>query len=310
MTARGLLPARFLFNPSSGRPEESAQQLADILAEMRHHRIRPEIFVVRPNSRLGVVVQNAIRRGVKLIVVAGGDGTVDSVAGAMVGSAATLGIIPTGTRNNVALSLGVPDGIPEAVALLRGGRRLRIDVGQVQCGRAKRWFLEAAALGLLSDLYPSADDIQHGELAQIGELLSTFVSATPSRLKVIVDGRHQLDSTAHMVLIANMPFLGPHFQVAQNVSFQDGRLDLFLFTEMGKLDLIAYIMQSTDGGAEEARIHHHQVKHLIIESTPPMAMLADGVPYGPGRVTARIHPRALTVIAGAERGASRSATAR
>ena len=304
--ARRPLRARLLFNASSGRPEESSQQLADILAEMQRQQILPEVYTVSPTSRIRAVVQNAIRRDFKLVVVAGGDGTVDSVAGAMVGSSTILGVIPTGTRNNMALSLGIPSGIPEAVALLRQGRRLRIDVGQVQTGRVSRWFMEAASVGLLSDLYPLADGIQHGQLAQIGELLSAFVSAAPSRLKVMLDGRSPLDSTAHMVLISNMPFLGPNFQVAPGVSFQDGRLDVFIYSDMGKLDLISYVMQSTGGGAIDDRIKHHSVKQVTIESDPPMAVLADGVPLGQGRVTALVRPRALTVMAGPEPVASPS----
>ncbi len=296
--ARRLLRARLLFNASSGRPEESSKQLADILTEMQRQGIVPDVYAVRPNSRLGAVVRNTLRQGFKLVVVAGGDGTIDGVAGAMVGSSATLGIIPTGTRNNMALSLGIPSGIPEAVALLRQGRRLKIDVGQIQIDRATRWFLEAATLGLLSDLYPLADDLQHGQLAQIGELLSTFIAAAPSHLKVVLDGHRQVDSTAHMVLISNMPYLGPNFQVAPGVSFQDGRLDIFIYAGMGKLDLMSYVMQSTGGGAADDRIQHHRVKQVTIDSEPRMAVLADGVPLGQGRVTVLVHPRALSVMAG------------
>jgi diacylglycerol kinase (ATP) len=296
--SRRLLRARLLFNASSGPPDESAQQLADILAEMRRYQIVPEVYTVGPTSRVGALVQNAIQRGYRLIVVAGGDGTIDSVAGAMVSRPATLGIIPTGTRNNMALSLGIPHDIPQAVALLRQGRRLKVDIGQVQTGKVRHWFTEAASLGLLSDLYPLADGIQHGQLAQIGELLSTFVSAAPSRLKIVLDGRAQPDSTAHLVLISNMPFLGPNFQVAPGVSFLDGRLNVFIFCDMGKLDLIGYVMQSGGGGASDTRIQHHRVRRVTIESDPPMAVLADGLPLGQGQVIAVVRPRALSVMAG------------
>ncbi len=109
-------------------------------------------------------MRNAVKSGIKLIVAAGGDGTIDSVAGAIVGSDAALGIIPTGTRNNVAFNLGIPMDIEKSVALLRWGRRAKIGVGQVHCGHSRHWFLEAVSLGLISDLYPLADDIQHGNL--------------------------------------------------------------------------------------------------------------------------------------------------
>jgi diacylglycerol kinase family enzyme len=62
------------------------------------------------------VVQNALEDGIRMFVVCGGDGTIDVMAG----TNATLGIIPTGTQNNVALSLGIPADIPAAVAITGG----------------------------------------------------------------------------------------------------------------------------------------------------------------------------------------------
>ncbi|MGC1378058.1 MAG: diacylglycerol kinase family protein, partial [Anaerolineales bacterium] len=89
------LRAKLIFNAGSGRPEESPHQLASILSEMQDQQILPEVYTTRPDSSLEDVVHHAIKSGIKLIVVAGGDGTIDSVVGAMVGKDATLGIIPT-----------------------------------------------------------------------------------------------------------------------------------------------------------------------------------------------------------------------
>ena len=293
------LRAKLIFNAGSGRPEESPQQLASILSEMQDKQILPEVFTVRPDSQLETVVHDAIKSGIKLIVVAGGDGTIDSIVGAMIGSDATLGIIPTGTRNNVAFNLGITGDIANSVALLRQGRRLKIDVGQVHYGHSRHWFLEVAALGLLTDIYPLADDIQHGKLTMIGELLSTFVSATPSRLRMIYDGHRQLDTTAHMMVISNMPYLGPHFQISPNVSFKDGRLDLFTFSDMSKLNMISYAMLSQIGHFEDIGIKHYRVKHVKIRSNPRMPVLADGQQLGEGALSVHVHAHALTVMAGA-----------
>src|SRR5512138_812900 len=152
------LRAKLIFNAISGRPQESPQQLAEILDEMQDQNITPEVFMVRPDSDVEQAVRTAIRSGIRLIAVAGGDGTIDSVAGAMIGQPATLGIIPTGTRNNLAFNLGVPEAVREAVELLRTGRRLKIDVGSIRTKKQSRWFVEAASLGLISDLYPAADE--------------------------------------------------------------------------------------------------------------------------------------------------------
>ena len=293
------LRAKLIFNAISGRSEESPHQLAEILNEMQSQNILPEVYMVRPDSQVEAVVHSAIKGGIKLVVVAGGDGTIDSVVGAMIGRSATLGIIPIGTRNNLAYNLGIPSTIGDAVALLREGRRLKIDVGKIRHGRASRWFLEDATLGLLSDIYPFADSVQHGDLTQIGNLLSTVVSSTPSRLRMILEGRKRIDMSAYMVLIANMPYIGPRFQISPDVSWNDNRLDVFVFSDMSKLDLISYAMQSTNGAVEDARIKHYRVKRLKIHSDPPMPVLADGMLLDPGPVTAQVHPRALAIMGGA-----------
>lgn len=294
------LRAKLIFNPGSGQPGESPQQLVSILSEMQVQQILPEVYITTPDSLLEEVVQHAIKSGIKLIVVAGGDGTIDSVIGAMVGKDATLGIIPTGTRNNVAFNLGITGDIPNCVALLRQGRRLKIDVGRVHCGHTRHWFLEGVALGLISDLYPMADGIQHGDLGQIGGLLSTLVSATPSNLKINLDGHQHLATTAHMMLVSNMPFIGPHFQISPNVSFKDSHLDVFTFSDMGKLGMLSFAMLSRGGPLEDSGIKHYRARHVTIVSDPQMPVLADGTLLSQGSLSIHVHPRALTVMAGAE----------
>ena len=73
--------AKLIYNATAGRTEESPQQLADILTEMQSRNILPEVFMVHPDSQIEAVVRSAIRGASTLIVVAGGDGTIDSVAG-------------------------------------------------------------------------------------------------------------------------------------------------------------------------------------------------------------------------------------
>jgi diacylglycerol kinase (ATP) len=147
------IPAKLIFNPSSGRPDQSPAQLSEILSEMQAWHIRPEVTIVRPGSRLETVAEDAVRRGIRLVVVAGGDGTIDAVAAVLAGASAVLGVIPTGTRNNIALSLAIPlNDIPEAVAILRRGRRILLDVGCAHSGSVERPFLEAATVGLISAL--------------------------------------------------------------------------------------------------------------------------------------------------------------
>src|ERR1700694_1560811 len=120
---------KLIFNPMSGSVASSPDQLLAIVTALQALNYLPEVFLVQPECDLNAVVKDALGRGLRLFVVCGGDGTIDSVAGVLAGTRGTLAIVPAGTRNNVAFSLGIPDDPAAAVGLLRSGRRLKIDVG-------------------------------------------------------------------------------------------------------------------------------------------------------------------------------------
>ncbi len=288
--------AILIFNPASGNPAESATQLLELLRQLQTVRIQAQVLVVQPQMRLGALARRAVRDGAKMVIVSGGDGTIENVALGLVGSSTTLGIIPTGTRNNLARSLGIPtNNLAGAVALLRKGRRLKIDVGQVRRGQLSRYFLEAGAVGLASALFPSADDIQHGDLGKIAEFISTLVSAAPSEIRLRFDHhRHEIITHAHLVIVANMPFMGANFQIAPDVLFDDRRLDVFVYSELSKRDLIGQAMRSMN----DERIQRFRVKSIEIRAIPPMPVMADGVSVGDGPVTLTVQPHSLAIMAG------------
>lgn len=301
------LKAKLIFNATSGRADQSPALLVEILTEMQKLNIVPEVYMVRPESQLTKVVASAVRRGIKLIVVCGGDGTIDSTVGGMVGTHATLGVIPVGTQNNTARSLGVSiDDIPKAVELLRHGERIRLDVGYARCGRTGRWFLESSTVGLISALFPAADDIQHGNLARIGDLLSTLVSSTPADFHIELDhGREKIDTFAHVSLISNMPYLGAQFRVAPDIAYDDGLFNVLVYSNMNKMDLIEYAVQQVAGGIpEDPRVKHYHASYIRIHTNPSMPVMADGFMIGEGALTVRAVPSSLVVMANPESIAS------
>lgn len=290
---------QLIFNPVSGASGNAPAQLMAILTEMQAWNMIPEVLLVDPNVELAGPVHDALRRGIRMFVVCGGDGTVDTVAGALAGTRATLGVIPTGTRNNVALSLHIPGDIPSAVALLRTGLRTRVDLGQATCGAIRRYFLEACSVGLLSALFPAADDIQHGNLARVGDLLSTLVNFPTAEMHLVLDRRQEVHALAHIVLIGNMPYVGPNYQITSSLdSHTDGLLEVLVFANLSKLDLIGNVVPFTGAGLEDPRIQRYLVRQIRINTTPPMPVLIDGFPLGEGPLQVSIHPRSLAVIAG------------
>jgi diacylglycerol kinase family enzyme len=158
--------------------------------------------------------------------------------------------------------------------------------------------LEAGVIGLASALYPSADDIQHGDLGKIAEFISTLVSAAPSEIRLRVDHhRKEIVTHAHLVIVANMPFMGANFQIAPDVSFDDRHLDVLVYSDLSKRDLIGQAMQSPTT-APDARIQRFCAKTIAITTNPAMPVMADGVFLGEGSVTVMLHPHRLRVMAG------------
>lgn len=292
------LPAKLIFNPGSGAVAASPTQLLSIITEMQAWNILPEVFLVGSDCDLKGAIADALRRHIRLFVVSGGDGTLDSVAGELLGKRAVLGHIPTGTRNNVAASLGIPSDLPGAVALLRTGTRARVDVGVVQQGDLEHVFLENCSIGLLSALFPAADDVQHGNLARIGDFLTTLMSATYSTMRLQLDRKRKIEVQGHGVLINNMPFIGPRYQVGPAGAYNDGVFDMLVFADISKLALFTDAIQLSASELEAARIQRYHTKRLVIETDPPMPAMADDFPLNSGTLTVKIKPRALTLVTG------------
>jgi len=299
-TNKRRMRAKLIFNPGSGVAGESPVQLMDVISAMQAWKLVPEAFLVEPGCDLPAVVQKALDDGIRLFVVCGGDGTIDVMAGTLAGTPATLGIIPTGTQNNVALSLGIPADIPAAIAILRTGRRIKVDMGLATCGEIKRLFLEVCSVGLLSALFPAADDIQHGNLTRIGDFLATLVASPPAEMRLMLDGKRKIKTVCHVVVVSNMPYIGPHFQVGTPASINDGLLDVLLFADLSKMDLLGYAFQAVraDGGPEDERIQHYHVRRVDIDTNPAMPVMADGLSLGEGPLRISVQRHALAVMVG------------
>jgi diacylglycerol kinase family enzyme len=289
---------KLIFNPVSGANKESPLQLMDVIKEMQAWKLVPEPYLTEPDTDYSAIVQDAFEQGIRTFVVCGGDGTVSAVARAMIGTPATLGIIPNGTQNNIALSLGIQTDTKTAVSILRTGRRIKADVGMVTCGEDTTPFIELCSVGLFSALFSSGDDIQHGDISRIGEFITTLTTSAPSKIHLLLDKKQETESLGHVVMIANMPYVGRHYQIGAGDSFSDGFLDVLLCAEIPKLDLmLGYILKLPEA-ADDPRIKHFRVRNVVIDAEPAMPVMADGItlPQGPVKIGIRRH--ALTVMAG------------
>jgi YegS/Rv2252/BmrU family lipid kinase len=289
------IPAEVIFNPGAGNVEESPAALSKILLELQKADIAPEVHIVTPETDIDSVLKRALRQDRNLIIVCGGDGTIDHTINALAGSNATLGVIPKGTRNNLALSLGIPFDVRDAIEVIRTGDISSIDLGLARCGEQRHHFLEFGSIGLASALFPSSDDLQKGNLLRLPEWLDTFIRFPLMRMQIETDDQH-LEASGHMAAILNLPYAGANFMLSPEISCSDGLLDLFIFSDMSKIDIITYAAQAVTGAPSDPRVQHYRVKKAHIATDIESPVMADGIPLGQGELDISIEPGSLNVI--------------
>ncbi len=288
---------KLLFNSTAKEEDGAADLLMDILTELQQWSFSPEVYLLQPKDDMSAIIRTCVSMGFEMLVVCGGDGTVSSVAKHLIGTNVTLGIIPTGTQNNIAFSLGIPNDIIGSIAVLKNGIRTKIDVGMATCDKKTMPFIEICSVGLFSALFPSGDDIQHGRLERIGDFLSTLADCPPSDIRLRLDDRQEIVKPGHVVIVSNMPYAGCHYQVGCADSFCDGLLDVLFFSNVSKLDLMGYAIKGPRLSAEEdPRIEHFRVLKVEIDATPPMQVMADGSELGSGRVQIHLHRHMIFVM--------------
>jgi len=134
-----------LLNPRAGKQNATpARQVADAL---RAAGADVDIRLAE-GPAIAREAADAVRRGSRVVVAAGGDGTVSGVAGALAGTDAALGMLPLGTLNHFAKDLGIPTDLGEAARVIVAGRARRVDVGEVN----GRLFVNNASIGMYARL--------------------------------------------------------------------------------------------------------------------------------------------------------------
>lgn len=289
---------KVIFNPRAGMSRRPRAEAGDVAAALRALGFEPDVCIVGPGLRVQDAATEALARGFLLFAVCGGDGTVTAAAGVLAGTGATLAIIPTGSQNNMALSMGIPEEIAPAAALLATGRRTGVDVGMASCSGGSSHFMEICSVGLISALSQSGDAIQHGNLAGLGDFLTTLISSSPAGIELTLDGR-RISGSGHVAFVTNMPYVGFHYRVGRLNAHKDGKLNAHFFDGLTKIDLIKYIAGGVYlGKPEDPRIGHFLAEEVDVAASPAMPVMVDGNVIGESPVHITLMPKALHVMCG------------
>jgi diacylglycerol kinase (ATP) len=291
-----------ILNPTSGistvtdkgmSPEETEKA---ILQGLQAYGIEPEIFYTTPEDTGKGLASRASAGHADLIIAAGGDGTIHAVATGLVGTQSTLGIIPTGTMNNLAHSLNIPDTVPAACVAIANGETRLIDVGKIN----EQVFLEVAGIGLEASLFPAAEEIKKpGLLTTLFGVMSglkTLLSFKPTRIRISFGDRQRRPYEALQVTICNAPFYGMHLELVPNILMDDGLLDVVIYRNFSKLEYMRHAISISQGKRSyQPKLVHRRVKSLRINSDQPLDLQVDGVPEGTTPAQVTVLPAALRV---------------
>ena len=241
-----------IVNAGSGGGNDQA--LVDQLAgHFRAAGLHATIELAHGGDEIVAAVGNAVARRPPLIVAGGGDGTVSTVAGALVDTGIVFGVLPLGTLNHFARDLGVPLELADAVAVLAQGEPGRVDVGEVN----GRIFVNNSGLGLYPDIV-RARERQQKRLGR-GKWLA-FVWAALSALRrypflvvaLVVDGKEVLRKTP-FVFIGNNEYRMEGFAIGERSGMDDGRLSLYVAQRPGRWRLLQLALRAVTGRLRQAR---------------------------------------------------------
>jgi diacylglycerol kinase (ATP) len=298
------LSLRLIYNPEAGERAETKANLKMAMACLEGNGFRVRVDRAKPKTRATALAHKAARRGYKIVVAMGGDGTVEAVMRGLLGTKARLGILPTGLENNIARSLGIPLEVEPACRLIASQNVRPMDVAQVKTPKTG-WvpFFEMVGIGYSEAVMDPAEllEMEHEDSlfrAQIAASAAGSLKPAPT-VELNLDGFDSLKVATPLVMVSNTPIFGKKFIAPPPEYLQDGLLDVSVFEGFTQADLQGYYERMKNGGfAGDANIQHYQSRRVKVKASPSMHVMADGIDLGKGPATVRMRPGALRVIAG------------
>lgn len=308
MTAQGHKPEapgcppriRVLVNPNSGEkagiPTNTATE-QEVRAAMEPYfpELGADLILTESEDEAIVATRDAIAKGYEIVVAAGGDGTVGTVACELLGKETALGILPLGSVMNVARMLDIPRDLEGAAAIVATGEVRTIDVGEAK----GQIFFEGGSVGLNAAVFREAQqaDSDRGRYRALGAALWVLLRYRPPRMVLHLDDR-VLTTRALAVAVANGPYSGLGFTVAPDAATDDGEFDVVIFSRFSRTELIRYFASIAFGRRRySAKTATYRSSRVHIEGVHPLPCRADGHDLGSTPVEYAVRPGALRVVA-------------
>ncbi|MDC9822442.1 lipid kinase [Devosia sp. ZB163] len=284
--------ALMLVNPNARR---GTAALEPVIERLQAGGI--SVSVERFNSA-DEVSSDIIRRGddFDLVIVCGGDGTLNSAARGVLATGLPMGILPMGTANDLARTLEISDNLLSAADVIIAGRTRRVDLGEVN----RHPFFNVASIGLSADLANGLTreaKRRWGKLGYALAALKVLARARPFRA-TIISARGEEKVKTLQIAVGNGRHYGGGTVIEENAAIDDGHLDLYSLEQDNVFKLLllfGHFRRGTHGAWEEVRTD--KSVEFDIRTREPMPVNTDGdiVTYTPAHFL--IRPAAIEVFA-------------
>lgn len=288
-----------IFNPTAG----ASTDVDAILAQLE--RLGPAtIRMTRKRGDAQKFAREALRKKCSYIVTAGGDGTLNEVVNGLArgGRGICVGLVPLGTGNDFARSLGLTTVIEDNIDILLAKKNKPIDLVRVHSDRRVRYFVNVSAGGfsdIVDEKLTPAIKEAWGPLAYLRSAAEALPELHAYRTQVVLDGQKQLAAELYNVVIANGRFVAGGLPIAPDADPSDGLLDVVLIPTH-PVAKIAWLAAEILLGKHLAgsAVVFRRAKKIAVRSRPRMSFNVDGEPIGTVPAVFEIVPRALNFVVG------------
>jgi YegS/Rv2252/BmrU family lipid kinase len=236
---------------------------------------------------------------VDLVILGGGDGTLNAAAPALIDTGLPMGILPLGTANDLARTLDIPSDLTEAARIIANGHVRRIDLGEVN-GIP---FFNVASLGLTTTIARELSADMKSRWGTLGYVLATVGAVSrmrPFLAELSIDGKTRAVRSVQ-IAVGNGRYYGGGLTVAETAAIDDGRLDVYSL-ESERLWKLALVYPAFRKGRQGLwnEVRTASCAEVEITTRRPRPINTDGEITTKTPARFRVLPRAISVLAPAE----------
>ncbi|MBN9501759.1 MAG: hypothetical protein BGO01_15190 [Armatimonadetes bacterium 55-13] len=245
---------------------------------------------------VGGQVDVAIRKGIPLVCVGGGDGTFSSVAGKFVDTDSVLGVLPLGTGNSLARDLGIKADVDEACQVLIDGFEQDIDLGLVN----GQHFVNVATVGLTTRIAEGLDNDAKKRFGRAAYLVAVFkavIKAKPFHTRLEFGGEVRESESIQVVVGSGRFHAGP-FPVTPEAEITSGKLAGYSVNSVDRATLLRYGLRLWGGHhVDMPEVEEFTATQVKLSTTPLMRITVDGETGMRTPATFECLPQAVRVLA-------------